>query len=521
MALKTLAEQLQQQNKTLVDIKSGISDLASAISIRNDFDRLQQLEDDRESQRQQSESVSQRSYGGGSSDSGSIFPFGLGLGLGTGGLGSFMMSMGKKIGITGLGLALAKPVGDFVEGATGSVDLGDATTRALSWGALGSLFGKKIGLISGVMGAMFNDENMAKLDELGTTISNSAEQIAKNINITLPSVNELYQRLAQNTGSLLDFTNGLLTGDVDQMGDSAYLAGLGVTALTSGKNLTQTKLNMAADKLAPPPPPPSNAERLQINAKTASNLSDKQLQKLLDKGFKVNSAGGLYNAANGQMVSLDKADELLKAVGASPSTKLATAMAKFTKFAKLVKLPIVGPAISAMGIGNTLLDDQMSKRDKQIMIAQQLGGIGGSVLGGVIGALGGSMFPGVGTLAGGILGSITGAMSGEALANNLAQWLLGDVPDMTSVVRQRTQPGDIPGVDSIPGYTVSIPPKAGSFGVMLSDAKQTNDKVKLAQQYAFGGGGTNVVSNNVTNVSGGSGGGSSMPVEDPFDPVSR
>ena len=114
--------------------------------------------------------------GGGVGGSGAGIFGGLG-GAGAFGAGEFTAGILKTVGgiakrgiLAGALNASAGVTADFIQEQTGSVDLGDATFRAMKFGSFGMLFGKRIGMISSVVGALATDENIDQLKQMGENL---------------------------------------------------------------------------------------------------------------------------------------------------------------------------------------------------------------------------------------------------------------------------------------------------------------------------------------------------------------
>jgi hypothetical protein len=67
--------------------------------------------------------------------------------------------------------AFADEISDFLLGPTATQDLRDQVAKALTFGAAGSIFGKKFALIGATAGFLINDEVQTQLLELGKSIS--------------------------------------------------------------------------------------------------------------------------------------------------------------------------------------------------------------------------------------------------------------------------------------------------------------------------------------------------------------
>jgi phage tail tape-measure protein len=110
-------------------------------------------------------------------------------------------------------------------------------------------------------------------------------------------------------------------------------------------------------------------------------------------------------------------------------------LAQFKNLKAALKIPVLGTMISAGSIGMIMANDELSKEQKISQIAGALGGIGGGLLGTIAGATVGSIVPLLGTGVGGLLGGVLGAMSGDYIASQVAQWLLGEESELIGVAK--------------------------------------------------------------------------------------
>ncbi|MGI9278206.1 MAG: phage tail tape measure protein [Endozoicomonas sp.] len=88
-------------------------------------------------------------------------------------------------------------------------------------------------------------------------------------------------------------------------------------------------------------------------------------------------------------------------------------------------------ATGALSIGSTLMDNQLSKKEKTQSIATDAGGITGALSGAAVGAALGSVVPIIGTTIGGIVGSIVGGMGGSWLGGKTGEWLVEENDNKT------------------------------------------------------------------------------------------
>lgn len=82
---------------------------------------------------------------------------------------------------------------------------------------------------------------------------------------------------------------------------------------------------------------------------------------------------------------------------------------------------LAGAALGALALGGTLLDGQLSGREKAATAIGQAGGLGGALGGAALGAALGSAVPLLGTALGGLAGGILGGLGGDALGVRLGR----------------------------------------------------------------------------------------------------
>jgi len=106
----------------------------------------------------------------------------------------------------GLIVALADNIGKAVAEYFGAEEFEGEITRALTFAGIGSIFGAKFGILAGALGAVLDEETLAKITPIIEDISNSVQQFAKDY---LPSIDTLQKGLI--TG--LEGLRNLLQGD--------------------------------------------------------------------------------------------------------------------------------------------------------------------------------------------------------------------------------------------------------------------------------------------------------------------
>lgn len=426
---KTLQDQngnLEDQSKSLDRINKNFEtffrELAAAE--QTDAETATEAERRKPQQSQTQSNESNRSAG--------IGAFSGGL-LGAGGLLGMGKTLGMgllKRGVPGvIGMMLADEIGDWVTSESGSKDLGDSIQRAVGFGSLGLIFGKKFAVVGAVLGAALNKENREKLEGIGEKATVVASDLAETFNVKLPSANEILAGISGTVSKSLDGIDALLSGDYENALEAlpaltASVAGL-FTLFMPGKAISLA-LKTAAKPFTAATAAIKTATSIGVGASAAAKATAKvkapkagQAGQLKD-GTKVtyNEKTGRYQKPDGKFVS--KAD-----VGiADDVAKKFPRMAQFLKLGKAL-----GPLGSVLGLAQLgmILAGPGSMSSKVDDIAGVFGGIGGGVLGGIAGtALGALTGPAavIAAPAGGIIGAIGGALGGDMIAKGLAQFLL-------------------------------------------------------------------------------------------------
>ena len=97
------------------------------------------------------------------------------------------------------------------------------------------------------------------------------------------------------------------------------------------------------------------------------------------------------------------------------------------------KIPYVGAGLGVLSVGSTLLDSDLTAKDKAKGVARTGAGLGGALAGAKIGALGGgalgSIVPGIGTAIGAAVGGIAGSIAGYFGGDWIANLALGPIGD--------------------------------------------------------------------------------------------
>lgn len=550
MSIGTLAEQLQEQNNALLRLNSNLNDLSGSIAtmVRNQTDearRRRESEDDarRAATGSGSGSGGPSGSGGGGSGSGAGIFGGLG-GMGAFGAGAATAGVLKTVGgiakrgvLAGAMNAAAGVTADFVETQTGSVELGDATHRAMKLGSFGVLFGKRFGAIAGLAGALATEENIEKLKQIGDKLG-PLKDVAVKAFEKLPSMSEVLEKATNGFSGTLDMMNAALSGDLSGMGKASYDTAVLAAGLGNKRNASAVKgLAAAATGSAPKISAAgefSKSDRLKFNAQTAKGLSNRKIKALQRQGFSVDKATGAVTKGS-KFVSADDMDDAFKKAGIKTSTQSKgakeaidqlnqKAASKFGRFGKLLsigkRVPILGTLLSTGMIGATLMNEDLSKEEKTAELAKQFGGIGGATLGGILGGLAGSVVPGLGNLVGGLLGAFGGAVAGEKLAFEAAKMLLGEDSEIVEAAKRMDGIGDLGAAGGAGGTSAGGTTTAPSPTTAVKVTEAANTSSALQSQAPV------VImdnSSNSTNISSNGGGGNfsvagAISVFDTYDP---
>lgn len=147
---------------------------------------------------------------------------------------------------------------------------------------------------------------------------------------------------------------------------------------------------------------------------TGKKLSKKNLAK---EGLKLNKAGKIVDAKTGKFASNQRITQAgFKTPVAGDKMKQLSKIGKIGKFLK--RIPVLGYILSLGTVAATLMNKDLSGKEKAKRIGSEVGGLAGA---GVM-AMALSFIPGIGTLAGGLIGYF----GGKYLATKLFEFLLGD-----------------------------------------------------------------------------------------------
>ena len=329
-----------------------------------------------------------------------------------------------------LAITMADEIGEYVTSQTGSEDVGSAVERGLVAGGIGGFFGKRIGLIAGIIGAGLTEENQDKLTKLGETLAPTFDKlknaVTELVDVQLPTSEQVLDGVSNTFGNAIDGLTQLATGDfkgLTQNLDDIALSAAGLFALIKpGKSLS-----LAFSALKAPFTAATTALTSMAGLGAATTATTAAATGLTP---------GTVNKATGNIVGVDgkdtvvkgtdpKAKDLMKEIKgkAKASTPKVPATGKLAKFLKVLKAG--GPLaaiLSAAQIGLILSSD--ASEDEKIgllggAIGSGLAGLGGAALGTMLGAVGGPF----GAVAGGLGLGLIGGFAGESIGMAIAQYL--------------------------------------------------------------------------------------------------
>lgn len=454
--LSDINKTLSTQNASLEGIDFSIDKLNSNINkLIDNLTGLDALEQKRKEDRErENEKRKQRDDSRGNT-SGSAGPGGLPFDpssiFSAAGLAGAGLTLGKfllKRGLPALILnSLADNIADYIEGETGSKELGDALYRGIKLGSIGLLLGKRFGLIGAAVGVLLTDENKKKLEEMGENFGELKKKFENMFDVTLPGADELITGITTTFGDALDGINAALSGDWEGFEDN-----LGSLALAVGGLFALFRPGKAVSLALKTLTWPFRKAGVAIGAATAAGAAvanspktggrgvgptaaDIQAQRDLDnyrnratpdsQGRVKSQSGKLYGANTSQGKAITQGFREAEAKFNKEYNAQQKAM-KNPRFAKFAKLPgIVGAGINLALLGAILTDDTLTAKEKAKQSGGLLTGIAGTMAGGAIGGL---ILGPFGALAGGT----AGYFAGDYLGQKLMEWMLGaDIPQMT------------------------------------------------------------------------------------------
>lgn len=238
--LSDINKTLVSQNQNLEGIDFSIDKLSGNINkLIDNLTGLDNLEKERKKNQEKAdkakESAESKSGSGGGvggfasgkPDFGRMFSAGGLLGAGAA-LGGFLLKRGLPALILN---SLADNIADYIEGETGSKELGDALYRGIKLGSIGLLLGKRFGLIGAAIGVLLTDENKKKLEEMGTNFGKLKTKFETMFDISLPNADEIITGITTTFGEAIDGINAALTGDWDGITENVGSLALTVAGL--------------------------------------------------------------------------------------------------------------------------------------------------------------------------------------------------------------------------------------------------------------------------------------------------
>lgn len=429
--LEASNEQGEAQRKELSELNANFSAFLREIN----EDDSQELEDKREAAAR-----------GGASKRAPGF-IGQGVDAARGGLGSFLgfgAGLGLRMlkrGIPGLiGTMFADEIADYVMGETGNAELADAVGRAVTFGGIGLIFGKRFALLGTALGALMTPENTESIKKLGDQAQKLFEDIGW-FKDGFPSLAGIFTTVSTSFGNTLDNLRGVL-------GDEQQRAKLGAEPMEAVKDLGITigalfalfapgkAVSLALKALMAPFKITMNAVKGATaaalgTAVTAAGVRTQVAQNARPaRNFMRNSQGQMTNL-KGTKLSGAALTTAIETEAADKAAKLNDGLSnKFPKLKTFMKFLRAGGPISAL-IGAAEVAMILSKDGPIDSKIDDLGGALGSAIGGLSGFAGGATLGALltgpaapfGAIGGGILGGVLGSLGGDAIGMALAQYL--------------------------------------------------------------------------------------------------
>lgn len=469
------------------------------------------------------------------------------MGLGIPGMGA-LLGKGLVGGLVrgGLAFIMAEAVADYLNSQGFSEEVTDAVGRGLTGYGILRIFGKRLGAIGLIGGALATPENIEATKTQLTKLTESFEigwgkfstwfDGVFGVEGLIPTTDEIVAKINNIVGDSFTGLNALLRGDVTSedfyknLGDMAISFTALALMLKPGGTLrilsrsigklaagaaALSGLNAAAGSIAPPGTtggaggggaPKANLDRGQLTQQ-AGKLSAKQL-----------SAEGLYKAKDGAIMD-KKTNQIVTNERLNSAVTNTQTASKFPRVAKFLRAPGIGYLFGAYDL-YSILSSPGSVESKIAPLAGVLSAVLGSGGGAMLGAALGSVFPGPGNLIGGALGGIIGYLGAEAVGKGLAQFMLGQKVDsfgygfgwvndiLNGVGPPKGQAPDLSGYDnSSAGYTDPIMSAAkiqpGSADALTSAQQVIQVGPAGAGAVAIGGDSYSIVGGSDTTVVGG------------------
>ena len=430
--LEASNEQGEAQRKELSELNANFSAFLREIN----EDDSQELEDKREA----------AARGGASTKAPGVV--GRGIDAARGGLGSFLgfgAALGAgmlKRGIPGLiGAMFADEIADYVYGQTGSEELSDGIGRAITFGGIGLIFGKRFAILSAAIGALLTPKNKESLEKLGEQFKIFAGDFDF-FGAKLPDLSEMFTTISTSFGNTLDNLRGLL-------GDKQAMSKLGADPMEAVKDLGITiaslfalfapgaAMSLALKALTAPFRIAFNAAKgvsaaALGTAVTAAGVSTAVAQNAKpNRNFMRNSKGQMTNL-KGVRLSGAALNTALQTEAADKAAKLPNANmeSKFPKLKTFMKFLKAGGPLSALfGAADlAMILASPGSIDSKIgeiggSLGSALGGLGGFAAGATLGGLLTGPLAPIGAIGGGLLGALAGSFGGDAIGMAIAQYL--------------------------------------------------------------------------------------------------
>lgn len=367
----------------------------------------------------------------------------------------------KRLGPMFLLKAIADPIADWFEDVTNSKAIGDAVFRAFNFGALASVISRRLILPAAAVGAILDEENRAKFEELGKAITNLGDKIANLLGLPeLPTMEEFLKGITTRIGNAIDYITKAvkvltlysvddteLTSEQERelkesenfLKENALSFGATVAAIiaafkprgtiraiwkiisgtfnTLKNGIKSLSAAVLGTKVIEETKELTKAQMQDRNRADAKTLKGRDLEKLRASGYDVDSDGNIRKG--GKMVGGAEGRQALASVNKKFDIN-AKAASKFPKFKDVIKfgkgIPFLGTLISGGLLASILLDDKTSDEEKNKLIGGLFGGMAGAT---ALGMLGGAMLGPVGFIGGAITGGLFGDQAGQVFADYL------------------------------------------------------------------------------------------------------
>ena len=293
-----------------------------------------------------------------------------------------------------------------------------------------------IDFVKGLFDRIFTEENKQMLSEMVSSLIESIKNIfgaffgeegsflngLKQIAIELGIIKSGMDEDAEEAkGILAIIKDNPITSFLVALGGTWLAVKAGFVGLGAGASKLLEKMGMKTPKVGPP-------------GGGGPGTSSPPAAKTPTRNFTVNKAGEFIGKSGKKLTgaALTTAQETYKMDQArplgNPNTAAFKAAGRFVKpvLTLLKRVPILGNVLGAATLYNILGDPNLSTIQKTEGIAGVLGGLAGSTLGAIGGAILGGMIPLPGTtFLGGLTGGALGYFFGEEIALATAQFLTG------------------------------------------------------------------------------------------------